>query len=287
MGKGSRKEHRAVNYGSSDEKIFATSMNARKLRIKSMAGDGNCLFRAIADQVYGDSDEHPVVQKLLDYVMKDSNHFAAFFDDENEEGDRSFSDYCQRLQQDGQWGGNMELAAACEVYGVQIIVHQSGTNANAYCLQPSREAPDHTESLDTGGGPGIAIHISYHGDCHYNSVRQLGDPDDGQPAIEYPAGQESIPIPSAPAPGSIEVILAGLQALKVEQTQAGLSFKERKKAEILARKEAMKKTGMSKKDLKSAQRKNAKQVAASASASAARACNGEEEENALPSTVFI
>ena len=120
-------------------------------------------------------------------------------------------------------------------------------------------------------------------------MRQAGDPDDGQPAVEYHANLDSSALPSAPVhdPGGVQAILAGLQALKVEQTLAGMSFKERKKAEILALKEAMKKTGMSKKDIRSAQRKNAKQAAPAAidPSSALSACDGQENEQ--PSHVFI
>lgn len=35
-----------------------------------MLEDGNCLFRAVADQVYGDSDEHDLVRQMcIDYMV--------------------------------------------------------------------------------------------------------------------------------------------------------------------------------------------------------------------------
>lgn len=36
-----------------------------------MLEDGNCLFRAVADQVYGDSDEHDLVRQMcIDYMVR-------------------------------------------------------------------------------------------------------------------------------------------------------------------------------------------------------------------------
>lgn len=38
--------------------------------IKKMAEDGACLFRAVADQVYGDQEMHGIVRKhCMDYIV--------------------------------------------------------------------------------------------------------------------------------------------------------------------------------------------------------------------------
>lgn len=43
---------------------------AKGLEVKKMLEDGNCLFRAVADQVYGDSEAYDVVRQLcIDYMV--------------------------------------------------------------------------------------------------------------------------------------------------------------------------------------------------------------------------
>lgn len=50
--------------------IFARSLEKRGFVIKPMVEDGACLFRAIADQVYGDQEMHSVVRThCMDYIV--------------------------------------------------------------------------------------------------------------------------------------------------------------------------------------------------------------------------
>ena len=56
----------------------------------------------------------------------------------------------------GEWGGHLELYAASQSLHVNIVVHQSSSSAPRFilsCENPTRD-----------------IHVSYHGECHYNSV---------------------------------------------------------------------------------------------------------------------
>lgn len=56
---------------------FEKKINKKGWVIKKMAEDGACLFRAVADQIYGDQDMHSVVRKLcIDYIVSISNKFA-------------------------------------------------------------------------------------------------------------------------------------------------------------------------------------------------------------------
>jgi hypothetical protein len=46
--------NRAKDYGTNEEKDFSLALLAIRLKIKYMDGDGNCLFRSIADQLTGE-----------------------------------------------------------------------------------------------------------------------------------------------------------------------------------------------------------------------------------------
>lgn len=49
---------------------FEKKINKKGWIIKKMAEDGACLFRAVADQIYGDQDMHSVLRKLcIDYIV--------------------------------------------------------------------------------------------------------------------------------------------------------------------------------------------------------------------------
>ena len=52
------------------EAQFEKKINKKGWVIKKMAEDGACLFRAVADQIYGDQDMHSVLRKLcIDYIV--------------------------------------------------------------------------------------------------------------------------------------------------------------------------------------------------------------------------
>jgi len=54
------------------QEMFASLLKKRGLEMVEQAGDGNCLFRAVSLQVYGDSDQHSEVRRLcLDFMVSD------------------------------------------------------------------------------------------------------------------------------------------------------------------------------------------------------------------------
>ena len=53
------------------EAEFAQKLQHEGLEMKTVAGDGNCMFRSVADQVYGDEDMHEQVRACcLDYMVR-------------------------------------------------------------------------------------------------------------------------------------------------------------------------------------------------------------------------
>lgn len=43
---------------------------AKGFEVKRMLEDGNCLFRAVADQVYGDSEAYDLIRQMcIDYMV--------------------------------------------------------------------------------------------------------------------------------------------------------------------------------------------------------------------------
>ncbi|KAK1942221.1 OTU domain-containing protein 3 [Phytophthora citrophthora] len=86
--------------------------------VVSIAKDGNCLFRAISDQLYTNELFHQDIrQRLVDFIQREEKLFQPFIEDEQ------VSDYCARMRKDGEWGGHLELYAAARLFNIHIVVH--------------------------------------------------------------------------------------------------------------------------------------------------------------------
>lgn len=129
----------------------------RGLLIKQVRGDGACLFRAVADQVYGDEDMHDDVRRLcLDYMEKNSDHFSQFVTED-------FHDYIARKRRRDAHGNHVELQAISEIYSRPIEIYE-------YCTEPRNISSSRLDASSPSGDANPPIRLSYHGAVHYNSV---------------------------------------------------------------------------------------------------------------------
>ncbi|KAM4663882.1 OTU domain-containing protein 5 isoform 2-T2 [Discoglossus pictus] len=119
--------------------------------IKQMKEDGACLFRAVADQVYGDQDMHEVVRKhCMDYLMKNADYFSSYVTED-------FTTYINRKRKNNCHGNHIEMQAMAEMYNRPVEVYQYGTEPinTFHGIQQNEDEP---------------IRVSYHRNIHYNSV---------------------------------------------------------------------------------------------------------------------
>jgi hypothetical protein len=87
--------------------------------IMDMDADGNCLFRALSDQLYWDfgSMHADIRSDISDYLEAFEEDFSSFLVLEDEDEDAAdFDSYIHNMRQDGEWGGNLELVAAARLY---------------------------------------------------------------------------------------------------------------------------------------------------------------------------
>ncbi|XP_049848746.1 OTU domain-containing protein 5-A-like [Schistocerca gregaria] len=155
------KEFSSSVYDLQSTKNFQSMLNDRGLELVFVEGDGNCLFRAIADQIYGDQHMHGIVRRdCLNYMEKERDFFADFISDD-------FDGYVQNKRNLGVYGDHLELHALSEMYGRHIEI-----------FTPSGEVLrlDHGDSSARGEPP---LRLSYHNEDHYNSVRDLNNPSIG------------------------------------------------------------------------------------------------------------
>jgi OTU domain-containing protein 3 len=71
---------------------------------KPIIGDGNCLFRAMADQLgYGESRHREIRDKIVETIRKDKEYFANFIDEDEIDGVEA---YCEEMIKDGKFPRN-------------------------------------------------------------------------------------------------------------------------------------------------------------------------------------
>ncbi|XP_043936195.1 OTU domain-containing protein 5 isoform X2 [Protopterus annectens] len=134
------------------EKRFEKALVEKKgFVIKKMKEDGACLFRAVADQVYGDQDMHDVVRKhCMDYLVKNADYFSNYVTED-------FTTYINRKRKNNCHGNHIEMQAMAEMYNRPVEVYQYGTEPinTFYGIHQNEDEP---------------IRVSYHRNIHYNSV---------------------------------------------------------------------------------------------------------------------
>jgi hypothetical protein len=91
-------------------------LNPPKFVLKPALGDGNCLFRSVSLQVFGDEEWHDRVrEQAIDWISKNKDHFEDFVS-----GD--FNRYVEQKKHLGTYGDNPEIQAIAELYNRPVIV---------------------------------------------------------------------------------------------------------------------------------------------------------------------
>lgn len=146
---------------SNDDYSFRASVELSGSRtIIDMLPDGNCLFRSISDQLYKDfGRRHDEIRNnICQFITKNKADFKGFLVyDDSDNADEDFNEYLEKMSEDGEWGGNPELVAAARHYQRSITIFSVD---GAYTIECERAKVI-----------GNTINLSYHGNDHYNSVR--------------------------------------------------------------------------------------------------------------------
>ncbi|KAL5341683.1 hypothetical protein BJX70DRAFT_43214 [Aspergillus crustosus] len=203
-------------------------------------GDGNCLYYALSDQVYGDFDHADRIRtRLSDHIFTNRDYFMSFMaaaggerraprraaaeaarnsycssssaspapPPSTKDKERSFDTVVAERRKNGVWGGAEELQAFCQSFKRNVNVY------TVYGIQTFRDvhAPgDENEERET-------IHIAFHDFHHYSSVRLSNGPHTGLPcipkfdeALQASSASTDKTVVSLASPWKIAVIQDGL-----------------------------------------------------------------------------
>ena len=149
--------------------LMLNELKARDLVEQTIRSDGHCLYSAFADQLTqcdmditqgNDATTQPAYrtarQVAAEYISNHPDDFSPFLEEPLQE-------YIMKVRDTGEWGGQLELSALANAYGIEINVLQA--NGRIDKIEP--------------GSPGTRkiIWITYYRHSfglgeHYNSTRR-------------------------------------------------------------------------------------------------------------------
>lgn len=130
-----------------------------RFTIMEMQGDGNCQFRAISMNLYGNQEQHMVVRgKVVNHMLQHRDEFQPFL---NEDWDR----YIRDMKKSGTWGDELTLKACCDAYQILISVITSDEQHWFNRYEPQ-------DKLKTYKGSKREMFLTYIAPVHYNTIRR-------------------------------------------------------------------------------------------------------------------
>ncbi|CAN6637582.1 hypothetical protein TRVA0_016S01728 [Trichomonascus vanleenenianus] len=147
----------------SDEEF--PSLQKLDLYAAEIEGDGNCLFRAMSDQLYGEPSRHRQVRReVVEYMRENSELFKTFLGDYYGE---TWTAYLRRMARDGVYGDNPEIVAFARRFRARVYIYLK----------------DRRYVVASDDDPEREVHLAYHEWEHYSSVRNKGGPHMGVPEV--------------------------------------------------------------------------------------------------------
>ncbi|KAF7457068.1 OTU-like cysteine protease family protein [Cryptosporidium felis] len=128
---------------------------SREVRINNIEGDGNCLFRAVGDQLYGSAELHGIIRSAcMDYIELDKESFSNFVCEYP-----SIEMYIGEKRKLGVWGDNIEIQALSELYQEPIYIYRKVKTGK---LEPGLSRyPSGRVSENIFGEEGIVYELLY------------------------------------------------------------------------------------------------------------------------------
>ncbi|EPY43767.1 hypothetical protein AGDE_00154 [Angomonas deanei] len=161
------------------------TLNARLKRlgkqITAQKQDGNCLFSALAHQLFGNSRLHRLVRSLVvAYMRENSRDYAALFE--------NWPNYIVEMTKEGTWGDEVCVNAAARCFGVNIhlitsdkdrwhvvfqheILGNSQTNLRNVIKTTEKEnSPTYRRSPSESHPGAICLFLAYLRNVHYDDI---------------------------------------------------------------------------------------------------------------------
>ncbi|KAI3965846.1 hypothetical protein MKX01_010803 [Papaver californicum] len=147
----------ALDDATLDHERLAERLSKYGLAELQIEGDGNCQFRALADQLFRNPDHHKHVRKQ---VVKQLKHFKTLYESYVP---MNYKTYLKKLKRSGEWGDHVSLQAAADRFEAKI------------CLLTSFRDTCFIEIVPNDKTPSRELWLSFWSEVHYNSLYASGD----------------------------------------------------------------------------------------------------------------
>ncbi|KAA8524118.1 hypothetical protein F0562_010451 [Nyssa sinensis] len=156
-----------VNDATLDHERLSERLATYDLAELQIERDGNCQFRALADQLFHNPDYHKHVRKK---VVKQLKHFRKTY-----EGyvPLEYKSYLKKMKKLGEWGDHVTLQAAADRFGAKI------------CVVTSFRDTCYIEILPNDKNPSRELWLSFWSEVHYNSLYASGEIPTRAPKKKY------------------------------------------------------------------------------------------------------
>uniref|UniRef100_A0A0D9YMV0 ubiquitinyl hydrolase 1 n=1 Tax=Oryza glumipatula TaxID=40148 RepID=A0A0D9YMV0_9ORYZ len=146
-----------VNNATIDHETLLERLGTYGLAEFQIEGDGNCQFRALADQIFRNPDYHKHVRKSVVKQLKEfRKHYEGYVPME-------YKVYLKKMKRSGEWGDHVTLQAAADRFAAKI------------CLLTSFRDTCLIEIVPRGATPTKELWLSFWSEVHYNSLYATED----------------------------------------------------------------------------------------------------------------
>lgn len=152
-------------------KLIRERIEHLRLASTTMKDDGSCQFRSIAHQLHGDADAwHSQVRaEVVNYMRRHPDEFSFLF-----ESEADFAAYVADMARPGQWGDELTLKAASNVF--TCTIHVLTSEREHYYVRYRPDADARTQGAgedddDSSRAKDMHVFLAYISPIHYNSIR--------------------------------------------------------------------------------------------------------------------
>tara|TARA_B100000519_G_scaffold133079_1_gene115026 strand:- start:115 stop:1860 length:1746 start_codon:yes stop_codon:yes gene_type:complete len=152
-------------------------LKERGLREVQVLGDGNCQFRALSEQLYGNEARHKEIRaRVVEHLRDNETKYAGFV-----EG--TYKEYVDKMSRDRSWGDDKTLQVFANIHFLRIEIYTDYDYEDEKKwipkILPRGDDGEELEFLST-------IQLSFYSEWHYNSVHELERTSSPPPSVSTP-----------------------------------------------------------------------------------------------------
>ena len=108
---------------------LATLLSEQNRSIDIIIGDGNCFFRAISKELFGEEKHHECLRTILvEYIKLNRRHFQQYLS----HGSGSIMEHCNRMQKLGVFATQVEIHALSTFLQIPVYIFSKITSSTPW-----------------------------------------------------------------------------------------------------------------------------------------------------------